>query len=457
MPAHRPWKTVRVQDIAANTQYALMGGSFDSDLASKNDVQVGIPVIRGHNMGARWIGGEFSFVTSQNVDALEANLARPGDVIFTQRGSLGRVAVVPPRAFDRYLISQDQVKLTVDPEKADSLFVYYVFQSPSQREHIRLHSVRTATAHANVGIFRDTPLLLPDAAEQRSITAILGGLDDKIELNWQIGDTLEKTARAIFRSWFVDFDPVRAKISGEPDESTCARFGLRRELLDLFPDSLRTTDAGDLPGGWNLSTLGEEVKRCGGFIQTGPFGSQLHASDYSSDGIPVVMPQDLTSRRVSTDRIARVPEATAARLARHRLLPGDIVYSRRGDVERHAIISKDEAGWICGTGCLLIRPGERWPSSVFLSFVLNQTATREWIVRHAVGATMPNLNTSILSGVPLLLPPTNLLRAFEEGTAPFFASKDALRAETESLAQIRDALIPELTSGRVRIANEGLP
>jgi type I restriction enzyme S subunit len=151
--------------------------------------------------------------------------------------------------------------------------------------------------------------------------------------------------------------------------------------------------------------LGEICERGGGNIQTGPFGSQLHASDYVEFGVPCVMPQDITEDRVSTAAVARVREADAARLSKYRLRAGDIVYSRRGDVERRALITESEDGWLCGTGCLRVRFGDGVVDPRYASYFLSHPASREWVVRHAVGATMPNLNTSILGALPFLLPP----------------------------------------------------
>ena len=167
------------------------------------------------------------------------------------------------------------------------------------------------------------------------------------------------------------------------------------------------------------------------------------------EGIPVVMPQDLVNRRISVAKVARVSEEMAQRLSRHALQPGDVVYSRRGDVERHALISEREAGWLCGTGCLLVRLGRDWPSQAYLSEALDLPATREWLVRHAVGATMPNLNTSILGGVPLLIPPTPLMAAFEQGARSLRQQQMTNSLESESLAETRDALLPRLLSGEL--------
>ncbi len=157
--------------------------------------------------------------------------------------------------------------------------------------------------------------------------------------------------------------------------------------------------------------MGEVCRRGGGDIQTGPFGSQLHASDYVAIGVPSIMPQNISQDRVDEGGIARITPGDAERLSRYLVKPGDIVYSRRGDVERRALITEKENGWLCGTGCLRVRFGEGVVDPRYASYFLSHPASREWVVRHAVGATMPNLNTSILGALPFLLPPTNEQRA----------------------------------------------
>ncbi|MDR1190240.1 MAG: restriction endonuclease subunit S [Verrucomicrobiales bacterium] len=162
---------------------------------------------------------------------------------------------------------------------------------------------------------------------------------------------------------------------------------------------------GTIPEHWEATTLGEICRRGGGGIQTGPFGSQLHASDYVPDGIPSIMPVNIGENRILRNGIACITEEDAERLAQHRVKEGDIIYSRRGDVERRALICKNEAGWLCGTGCLKVRLGFGVVDPSFASYQLGHPAVRQWIVRHAVGATMPNLNTGIMNAVPFALPP----------------------------------------------------
>ena len=169
---------------------------------------------------------------------------------------------------------------------------------------------------------------------------------------------------------------------------------------------------GPLPAHWEVTTLGEACARGGGNIQTGPFGSQLHASDYVAFGIPSVMPQNIGDNRILVDGIARILPEDAQRLSRYLLQTGDIVYSRRGDVERRALVRDKENGWLCGTGCLRIRFGNRKTvDPLFASYYLGHPEVRAWVVRHAIGATMPNLNTSILSALPIVIPPLPEQRA----------------------------------------------
>lgn len=166
-----------------------------------------------------------------------------------------------------------------------------------------------------------------------------------------------------------------------------------------------------LPAHWEVTTLGKVCERTGGDIQTGPFGSQLHASDYVPFGIPSIMPKNICDNRVVTEGIARITTQDAQRLSRYLVRTGDIVYSRRGDVERRALIRAEEDGWLCGTGCLRIRFGNGKIDSLFASYYLGHPSVREWIVRHAIGATMPNLNTLILSALPFVVPPTSEQKA----------------------------------------------
>lgn len=139
-------------------------------------------------------------------------------------------------------------------------------------------------------------------------------------------------------------------------------------------------------------------------IITGPFGSQLHQSDYVPVGIACIMPQNIGNRTLNKDGIARITKKDAERLSRYAVRVDDIVYARRGDVEKHAYISSEDDGALCGTGCMRVRVDSEKAYPLYVSFYLNRPESKRWISQHAVGSNMPNLNTEILNNVPIELP-----------------------------------------------------
>ncbi|MCL4758150.1 MAG: restriction endonuclease subunit S [Rhodocyclaceae bacterium] len=156
---------------------------------------------------------------------------------------------------------------------------------------------------------------------------------------------------------------------------------------------------------WRRITLGDLAKSNGCTIQTGPFGSQLHKHEYQADGIGVVNPTHMANRRVSHDSVPCVSADVAARLSKHQVRPGDLLFARRGEIGRHALITESERGWLCGTGCFLVRVNSPESDSTYLSFYLSTDESVEWLNRHAAGVVMPNLSNTVLQRVPVALPP----------------------------------------------------
>lgn len=126
----------------------------------------------------------------------------------------------------------------------------------------------------------------------------------------------------------------------------------------------------DIPDTWIQTTLGEVCTLGGGNIQTGPFGSQLHADDYVPSGIPSIMPKDIGDNHILTGNIARISAKDAKRLSKYLVKSGDIVYSRRGDVEKRSLIRSEQEGWLCGTGYLRVRFGNGPVDPIFASYYL---------------------------------------------------------------------------------------
>jgi type I restriction enzyme, S subunit len=158
---------------------------------------------------------------------------------------------------------------------------------------------------------------------------------------------------------------------------------------------------------WIVKTIGEICDLGNGKVQTGPFGSQLHQSDYQTEGYPFVMPKDIINGKIDESSVARVSINHVERLSKHKLSLGDILYGRRGDIGRQALVRNENVGWLCGSGCLRISLGNSPIDPKFFHFYLKLPEVMSWVENQAIGATMPNLNTKILRSVPVRYP-TNI-------------------------------------------------
>ena len=187
---------------------------------------------------------------------------------------------------------------------------------------------------------------------------------------------------------------------------------------------------------WRECVLGDVAN-----IQTGPFGSQLHSSDYVPVGIPSIMPTNIGTRlEISKNNIAYITEDDAQRLNKYLVENGDIVYSRRGDVEKCAFITKNESGWLCGTGCLRVRFILDEVSPKFCAYYLSTDEMKGWVSGHAVGTTMPNLNSSILRQLPLILPPLPEQQAIASVLSSLDDKIDLLRRQNKTLEAMAETL-----------------
>jgi type I restriction enzyme S subunit len=160
--------------------------------------------------------------------------------------------------------------------------------------------------------------------------------------------------------------------------------------------------------------LGYLIEKYGGIIQTGPFGSQLHESDYSEEGIPVVMPKDIIDGKISEISTAKISEDIYSRLQRHKLRIGDIVLPRRGNFNKRAVITEREKGWLCGTGCIKINVNPQILDPKFFYYYISQSKFVDYIESQAIGSTMLNLSGSIVEGLEIILLPIETQRRIAE-------------------------------------------
>lgn len=227
--------------------------------------------------------------------------------------------------------------------------------------------------------------------------------------------------------------------------------GHLRPTREQAPGLYKESPLGWIPKEWEVKRLGDILRRYGGYLQTGPFGSQLHAHEYQVEGVPVVMPQDINNGLIGTEQIARIHEERAEELARHRMRVGDIVIARRGDLSRAAAISASEQGWVCGTGCFLLRLGQSALRPEYAAYIYRQDFLQKQIAATAVGTTMPSLNNSVMEA--LLFPfcgEDEQLRIVER----LKGVEQEIHALTEGLfanRQLKHGLMHDLLTGSVRV------
>lgn len=423
------WKDIIMADVAAPHKNAIAGGPFGSNLVSSDYVDSGIPVIRGQNLGlGRWISGNFVFVTEDKAKSLSVNLARPGDIVFTQRGTLGQVAIIPETPFDTYLLSQSQMKVSVKNTTTDSLFVYYISSSQNQKDYIYRSAIQTGVPHINLGILKNIPLTVPPLHEQRAIAHVLGSLDDKIELNRKMNATLEQLARAIFKSWFVDFDPVRAKAAGRQP------VGMDAATAALFPDSFETVDGREVPRRWEIHSLDSVASYLNGLaLQKFPAEG--------NDFLPVIkIAQMRKGNTEGSDKAS--PDIPPQYIVED----GDVLFSWSGSLE--VII------WCGRRGALnqhLFKvTSENYAKWFYYLWTKHHLPEFQFIAAGKV-TTMGHIQRHHLTEAEVVVPTPPILKIADKTLGTLIDQIVANNLHSRTLATLRDSLLPKLLSGEIRV------
>jgi type I restriction enzyme S subunit len=218
------------------------------------------------------------------------------------------------------------VGFIANSEKADVRFVEYMFRF--LRRQIQHQASGSVQDNINLETLERLRFPLPPLSEQKTIAAVLGSLDDKIELNRRMNATLEAMARALFQSWFVDFDPVRAKQQGRP------LAGLDEPTAALFPDQLQPSELGEIPSGWLLTKIEDIAER----VAMGPFGSSIKVSTFVPDGIPVISGQHLHGTMLDDTDFNFVSLEHADQLHRSNVQRGDVIFTHAGNIGQVAVV-----------------------------------------------------------------------------------------------------------------------
>lgn len=433
------WRTVKVEDLASPERYALSTGPFGSAISARFFRSSGVPVLRGANLsndvGTRLSDEGLVFIEPALATKFERSIARRGDLVFTCWGTIDQVGLVDDGAqYDEYVVSNKQMKLTPDRRKADPLYLYYYFSAPEVRESIVSSGIGSSVPGFNLGQLRSMDVLLPPLNEQRAIAEVLGALDDKVELNRQMNRTLEEMASALFKSWFVDFDPVVAKAEGRRP------FGMDAATAALFP----ATFDGPVPAGWEAVLL-----RDAGTWISGGTPSKNEPRFWGGD-IPWISAKSIKHRCIldSEERVTNEGAANGTRLAP----PGSVLFVVRGmsladefrfgTVDTHVTFNQD-------LKCIVPNRGVPGPLLFwFLSASQKDALDAVDEASHGTKRLQTNLIEEFLLALPRDISTRNALAAH---LAPPLDLMFQLAHESRTLTTLRDALLPKLLSGEIRL------
>lgn len=394
-------------DVEVTTGFPFSSSRYTTD---------GIRLLRGDNVAQGWIRWDgVKRWPSSDGDIPKRYELSVGDVILAMDRPWIEAGLKYATLFEAdvpALLVQRVARLRGRPG-LDTRFLGYLIASQEFTNHVLGVQTGTAVPHISagqIGLFR---YLRPPIEEQRAIASVLGALDDKIELNRRMNETLEALARAIFTSWFVDFDPVRAKAEGRQP------VGMDAETASLFPDSFEDSTFGPIPVGWRIATFGEVLRL--------EYGKALKASD-------------------------RIPGQV-------------IVYGSNGAVGTHDVALASGPGIVVGrkgtAGSVTWADGDFFPIDTtfyvvprrgpdwlpFLYWSLNQSGLHG----HGSDSAVPGLNRRTAEGLNCVIPSGNEVEAFGRWVEPLARRSAHARREGSTLAMLRDALLPKLVSGEIRI------
>jgi type I restriction enzyme, S subunit len=432
LPANWSWR--RLDDACQ--------GVFDCPHSTPQLVSSGPLVVRSQDIVTGVLRVEQAAHVSEDTYRERTSNAVPsrGDLLYSREGTyFGIAAEVPEGA--RVCLGQRMVLIRPKPDTADFRFLRYWLNSPVMASHIQGYRDGSVAERLNLPTIRALPVILPPLHQQRAIAHILGTLDEKIELNRRMNETLEAMARAIFKSWFVDFDPVRAKAEGRDP-------GLPRQLTDLFPDSMEESELGEIPRGWRagrlddlLADLVSGARPRGGAVEEGipSIGAEnvigLGQYDFSKEKF---VPWEFFQQLKNRGAVVR---------------PGDVLLYKDGaQIGRKTYFDSDFPHSECAINeHVFILRANRPEEQRFLFFWLDQAWMTHEIISLNSNSAQPGINQPGVRGLPVLIPPDDVIDGFDHQARDLTRRLFGCCKESRTIAFVRDTLLPKLISGELRV------
>ena len=456
-----------VAEFAARTAIGPFGSRMKSDLYTDS----GVPVIRGTNLtGGKVLSGDWVYVSDKTADDLSNCCVYPGDLVFPHRGAIGEVGIVPDQ-FPRYVMSSSMMTLSCDRSKARPDYVYYFFKSAAGRHELLKNASQVGTPGIGqpLSTLRAIEVPLPPPSSQFVIAKTLGDLDSKIDLNRRINQTLEAMAQAIFKSWFVDFAPVKAKIAAKASRrdplraamsAICGKADAELDALPpaqyeqlaataaLFPDELVDSELGKMPKRWHSSTLGEHCA----YLNRG-----ISPKYIDEGGVLVLNQKCIRDFRLDPSK-ARRHDPNQRNVSGRELQQGDVLVNSTGvgTLGRVAQVLRLDEPTIVDSHVTVVRSGPTLNSAYLGRWFVMKQADIEAMGEGSTGQT--ELARGKLVSMLILVPDQAVLGAFADAVAPIQSLIATRDRESLVLQQTRDALLPRLLSGELQptVALEGV-
>ncbi len=398
----------------------ISGGTPKTSIAEYWGGEIPWLTVTDFNTGYRWVNSADKTITDLGVSNSATTILNQGDVIISARGTVGVIAqIARPMAFNQSCYG---IRGKMGLSNTD--FIYYALKNAvSQILQVAYGGVFNTITRDTFKIIKTR---LPHIKEQEAIACILGALDDKIEINRQMCKTLEDTAQAIFKNWFIDFDPVHTKAAGMQPE------GLKPEIAALFPDSFEDSELGKIPKGWIISRLGDH------FHLT--MGQSPPGNTYNEDGIgePFYQGRSDFGFRFPRNRVyCTAPKRYAEK--------GDTLVSVRapvGDINmafEHCAI---------GRGVAAVR--HIGGSSIFTYYSMKQLRNN-FVSFEAEGSVFGSITKGDFLNLPFIAPSIALIESFDQSFAVLENSIESYELESITLTSIRDSLLPRLISGELKV------
>ncbi|OGB03621.1 MAG: hypothetical protein A3G29_01275 [Burkholderiales bacterium RIFCSPLOWO2_12_FULL_64_99] len=429
------WRSITIGDLVKSGEAIVQTGPFGSQLHSYDYVTNGIAVIPTEAIGrGRILDVPVPQVTADKAAELARHRLSIGDILFARRGAqaTGLSAIVDER-YEGALCGTGALLLRVQSKRVDTQFLAMYLSSEEAFSWLRTHAVGAVMPNINTDIIKTLPICLPSIEEQRALASFLGAIDERVCLLRETNATQEAIAQALFKSWFVDFDPVRAKQAG------LAPNGMDEDTAALFPDAFEESVLGLVPNGWKQMPLMDAFEfNPSRPLKKGTLAPYLDMASVATSGHRTDVP---IQRELGSGTKFRNGDTLLARIT---------PCLENGKAAFVDFLEDDQIGW-GSTEFLVLRPKGSLPD-YFAYLLCKHQPFLDFAVQSMVGTSgRQRIQNEALGRYPIVVPSDSVAQAFGRLVSAVQSSIAANDGQAQTLAALRDTLLPHLISGKLRL------